>query len=263
MPKPKPVKKKGGLVEYAGGGRILKTLTGMQKKILADISEYTEKSFKDIETVPDPGNENLTAVKVVDEDGNELQFLYDNYVEDAMDAIEEVEFNTWPPKAGPPNPFGNFAVGGKVSKAITALRRARRELTEGSDPDYEYIAREIEKIPGAERLGKRMRLLSEPSGRGDRYTPRETEQLWERLMQQFDETMEKVDPEGTAKRREGVAALTEEGARDLPRWSGDLDPGAQKWIAAEAEALDLSVDEFLEEAWKLRSRRKPGPIQGL
>lgn len=263
-PKPKPVKKKGGLVEYAGGGRILKALTGLEKKILADITEYTEKTFKDIETYPDPQNQNLTAVRVIDEDGNELQFLHDNNVEDVLgEGIEEVEYTTWPPKPGPVNPFGNFAVGGKVSKAITALRRARRELTEGSDPDYELIAQQIEKIPGAERLGKRMRLLSERSDRAwTRHTPGEMNKLWERMMQQYDETIETMDPEGAAKIRERVGALVE-GRNDLPRWSGDLPEGARKWIAAEAEGLDLSVDEFLEEAWKLRSRRRPGPIQGI
>ena len=260
-PDPKRIKAEGGRVEYGGGGRIAKALTGMQKKILADISAYTEKTFKDIETLADPTNENYTAVKVVDEDGNEYQFLHNAYAEDAMDAIEEVEYGEWPPKKGPPNPFGNFAVGGKVSKALTALRRARRQLTEGSDPEIESIAREVEQIPGAESLGKRMRLL-ERVGRKNRYTPLEMDHLWERVMTQFDETLDKVDPEGQAKMREGVGALME-GKPDLPTWSGDLDEGAKRWISAEAESLGLSVDEFLEEAWKLRSRRKPGPIQGI
>jgi hypothetical protein len=157
-----------------------------------------------------------------------------------------------------------YAGGGSVAKAIKKLRAARRHLTEGSDPDIEYVAREIEQIPGAESLGKRMRILGGDHLRETskaRYTPREAEQLWERLMTQFDETLEKMDPEGAVERSELVKGLTE--GREWPRWSGDLDPGARKWIEAEVRDIDMTVDEFLEEAWKQRTRRKPGPIQGL
>jgi len=154
-----------------------------------------------------------------------------------------------------------YAGGGKVAAAVKKLRAARRQLTESSDPDIEYIARELESIAGAESLGKRMRhIISE--GTNERYTPMEQEHLWERLMQQFDETIEKADPEGAAQMRERVGALVE-GRNDLPRWSEDLDEGAKRWIEAEAEGLDLSVDEFLEEAFKQRSKRRPGPIQGI
>jgi len=88
---------------------------GIQKQILLDLEEYTGRSFQDMEVVRDPENSNMYAVRAIDTDGEEVQVLYDTRAADPMDAIEEVEFTSWPPTTGKNlNPFGNFQSGGRV-----------------------------------------------------------------------------------------------------------------------------------------------------
>lgn len=87
---------------------------GIQKKILIDAEEYSGKNFTDMEVVRDPRNRSMYAVRTVDTKGEEWTFLYDMDAQDPMDAIEEVEFTSWPPTSGDAKPMGNFAGGGRV-----------------------------------------------------------------------------------------------------------------------------------------------------
>lgn len=170
---------------------MLKNLSDFEKRVLGDYEAYSERNVAAMETARDPGNENITAVRVIDEDGTEHSFLYDNYADDPMDAIEEVEFESWPPTAGEDKPLGNFAGGGSVKRALEKLKARRFELEESSDPDIDLIAREMMKDPDTKQLGRRLmdneRRVADPT-----MSFEEAQKYYERISRLFDEAMEKL-----------------------------------------------------------------------
>lgn len=176
----------------AGGGAIRKAMSKLQKRILEDFEEYSELKIEVIDTHADPQNPNYIAVRAIDDNGQEHQFLYDTYAEDAMDGIEEMEFTTWPPTVGKPKPLGNFAGGGSVKKALASIKKARYELEESSDPDIDLIARAMMKDPDTKALGRRImdneRRVADPT-----MTEKEFGPYYERISRLFDEAIEKLE----------------------------------------------------------------------
>ena len=81
----------------------------------------------------------------------------------------------------------NLAGGGSIKKALTALKKARFELEEGSDPDIDLIARSMEADDYLASLGRRIRANEK---KVEKMSIEDAEKYYQRISRLLDEAEE-------------------------------------------------------------------------
>ena len=77
------------------------------------IESYTERKVKKVDVANDPLNDNCVALRATFEDKSILCFIWNSADGDcSADTLEEVEFDSWPPKSKESNMWklGNVRV---------------------------------------------------------------------------------------------------------------------------------------------------------
>ena len=87
----------------------MKALSKVQKELKDIVELYTGRKVKNIQTYPDQNNSSYTAIRVEFLDDNSVvdynYFLIQSSLGNGFDrdSLEEVEFESWPPKSKPQN----------------------------------------------------------------------------------------------------------------------------------------------------------------
>ena len=75
----------------------------MKEKLKKIVENYLGTAVKEIKTYRDPLSPGYIAIRVIYPDNCTHDLLYDSNAGDEDDRIEEVEFETWPPKSDASN----------------------------------------------------------------------------------------------------------------------------------------------------------------
>ena len=76
-----------------------------KEKLKKAVEDYIGGPVKSIECVPDPKSSGYTAIRAIFPNNNVIDLLHNSNITDEEDAIEEVEFDKWPPTSNRKNMF--------------------------------------------------------------------------------------------------------------------------------------------------------------
>jgi hypothetical protein len=75
-------------------------MPNIQQRLTEAVKNYLgTKNFKSMKTYPDPQVPGTYAIRAINKRGENVDFLYCGG-EPIEDNLEEVEYNSWPPKSG-------------------------------------------------------------------------------------------------------------------------------------------------------------------